>query len=392
MKTLVKILKILVIIVVAMVAIVYGGVFLGHKVIFRENGTNTPTIQAVSNDTLTFGSQVHSPQPQTIDEFVPVLARQLKRYNEVAPDLWPNNALGNQSLIVEDYRNKRFWQIEPDGTISPLSKKDIEGYGSIRTPYVDGFKPFEGGMYLALVEDDLNNYLVWEKYLHLGTYDPFITFSHEGFHGAEQIKWQTMDNVPNGSRDEFLENTAARAKRALLQKQLLKAVGNPDDTQLILDALATYEDWKVQYPEDYRNSVYFDRIEGTAFYYELVSSLYSAYPEQVKSKDDLDRALALLATRDDRYIEHGLVTEAYNVGGFSGILLDRVQNDWKEQLMRDPQATTIDMLYQHFKDETLPAPVQLTQAEIDVVAKEIEDSNAKASPARLFRFLYDMLF
>ena len=384
--------KILLIIIIAFVVIIYGSVFLGHKVFFQEPTSDVPTIQDVTGDMLTLGVQSRSSQPTAISDYISLLAVQVSRYNEIAPDLWPNNTLVNQSVIVEETGKAEFWLIAPDGTVTPLSKNEALGYGFYRNPYFGGFDFSDGVVYLAVAEKDLTNYLLFQKYLHLGTYDAFITFVHEGFHVKEQADWQQMNNIPNIGRDEFLENTAARAKRTLLQRQLLKAVSEPGNTQLVLDALATYEDYKTQFPEDYKNSVFTDRIEGTAYYYELISCLYSSYPEQIKNKSDLERALALLATREDIYVDYGLVVEGYHIGGFSCVLLDRFKNDWKERIKSDPEATPIEMLYQHFNEETLPAPKQLTQTEIDAVGAEIQKKSEGAGSFLLFRFLYEILF
>jgi hypothetical protein len=297
MKFLGKLLLVVVVVIALLVAIVYGGVFLGHKVIFKEPSSSTPTIQAASDGNLTLGLQPNP--PDNIDDYTTLLAEQLKQYNKVAPSLWPNNAVVNQSIILEEIESKRFWLIAPNGTKSELPENEALAYGFTRNAYFGGFDRFDGGMYLAVAESDLSNYLLFEKYLHLGTYDAFITFAHEGFHMTEQSRWPMMESVPNEARDEFLDNTQARAKRALLQEQLLKAIVGQGDKQLILEALATYEDYKVQFPEDYRNSIFTDRDEGTAYYYELIASLYSAYPNPVKDTDSLYRALSLLATRED---------------------------------------------------------------------------------------------
>jgi hypothetical protein len=383
---------VLLIILISLAAIVYGGVFLGHKVIFPIKVSKVPTIEAVTDGVLTLGPQAHSFQPATIDEYIPVLAEQVKRYNEIAPSLWPDNALVNQSVIAEGIESKRFWLIDPKGVVTPLSKKDALSYGFSHLAYVGGFSFFDGGAYLAVSEEDLPNYLMWQKYLHLGTYDSILFLTHEGFHAKEQPKWQIMDIVPNPGRNDFTDNTPARAKRALLQEQLLKAVSEPGSIEPILEALATYIDWKAQLSDDYKNSVYFDRIEGTANYFEMVTGLYCGYPDQIKTKDDLDRALALLATRKDIYIQHGLIKESYCAPAFACVLLERFDSGWKEALMADPDATPIEMLYQRFKNETLPAPRQVTQAEIDAVALEMQKPVVNRGMPLLFKFLYDILF
>ena len=387
-----KLLKVLFVIAASLAVIVYGGVLLGHKVIFKEKSSNVPTIQAVTDGEFTFGAQAHLAQPATMDEFIPILAEQLRRYNEIAPNLWPDNALVNQSIIVESLNNGKFRLIAPDGLEAPLSKDKAMSYGFRRQAYVNGFSLFDGGVYLAVDEKDLTNRLKWQKYLHFGMHDAFLFFTHEGFHLKEQPKWRHADDIQNRARNEFLENTPARAKRDLLQRQILKAVSAPGDTRLILDALATYADYKAEFPEDYKNSAYFARVEGPANYYELVTGLYSGYPDQVKTRDDLDHGLALLATREDIYVRHGLVMECYTIDGFACVLLDRLENDWKPRLVNNPEATPMEMLHEHFKDETFPAPKQLTRAEIDAVGEEIRKSKEISNKPLIFRFLYDILF
>jgi hypothetical protein len=394
MKKLLKVFKVLVIIAAVLAALVYGGVYLGHKVIFKEETSKVPTIDAARNAEFILGVQAHT-QPETIEDYVRlVLARQIQRYNEAAPGLWADGALADRSAVIEALEDDRFWLISPDGNETSLSKSELSERGVSRVPYFNGLSFYDGGVYLAVSQEDLENYLLWQNYLHLGTYDPFITFVHESFHVVEQTRWASAEHLPNAAeRSEYLDDTPARAKRALLQRQLLAAVADPGDTSLILDALATYEDYKTQFPEDYKNSVYADRIEGTAFYYELISCLYAAYPEQIRDGESLDRALALLATRDDIYVEYGLTVEGYHVGGFACVLLDRLEEDWQERLMAEAEATPIEMLSRHFDGAVLPVPRQVTAEETEAVEAAIRQASEQGSGlALLFKMLYNLLF
>jgi hypothetical protein len=392
MKKLLNVLKVLVIFIVALAALAYGGVFLGHKVFLKEERSNVPTIPPAQNAEFILGAQAHT-QPETIDGYLQLFARQIQRYNEAAPGLWTNTALVNKSVVVEVLDDNNIWLISPDGSIAPLSKNELSERGIIRAPYFNGFSLFDDGAYAAVSQEDLENYLLWQQYLHLGTYDPFITFVHESFHVVEQEQWANADQLPNASaRDERLDDVPARAKRALLQRQLLAAVANPEDPSFILDALATYEDYKTQFPDDYKNALYADRIEGTAFYYELIACLYVSYPEQIQDKESLDRALSLLATRDDIYVVTGLVTEGYSVGGFASVLLDRLENDWQARLMANAETTPMEMLSQRFADAVLPAPRPVTAEEISAVETEIQQAAEQSGAVYLFKMLYNILF
>ena len=370
-----KILKVSLISIVSLVLIVYGGVFVGYKALVNQvseaPGTPAvePSIEPVTNGRFTLGPQAHASHPTTLKEFMPTLARQLATYNKVAPELWPDNTNVNQTLVVEDLTNETYWLIKPDGAFAEVSEKDVAHYGYERQAYPNGFSFFTGGMYLALTEEELADPSSWQKYLHLGSYDAIIWLIHEGFHEAQRAWAET--GLTNGDREDHLDDIPARVQRAQLQKQLFHAVSHPGDTGAILAALATYEDWKTRFPKDYEDSLNADRYEGTALYYEMVASLLVGYPDQVKNLKDVDEALTLLATREDAHLGHGLVIEGYSIGGFSSVLLDRLDPEWKQRLVADPAATPIELLRQHFADQKLPAPTQLSQAEIDEITQNI---------------------
>ena len=73
-----KFIKVFVIIIASLAIIIYGGVFLGHKLIFTEETSNVPTIEPVTNNQFLLGVQAHSLQPATLESFIPVLAEQLR--------------------------------------------------------------------------------------------------------------------------------------------------------------------------------------------------------------------------------------------------------------------------------------------------------------------------
>jgi hypothetical protein len=73
----------------------------------------------------------------------------------------------------------------------------------------------------------------------------------------EQQDWAQFENDPNKDTVQSLENLEARTLRYRLQRQILMAVSSPENKSLILEALATYKQWKQSFPEDYENSIYF---------------------------------------------------------------------------------------------------------------------------------------
>lgn len=173
-------------------------------------------------------------------------------------------------------------------------------------------------MYLALSEISLKNVLEYEKYYHLGTYDIFITYTHELFHMVEQEKWKDLDADVKLSRVDRLEDVDARVQRNLIYKQVLQAVSEQDSIkklQLVSAVLSSYKKYKENHTEDYQHSIFLDRIEGIAYYFELVSSMYSANAEQIKSSDDLYEGLSVIAKNLNSLDGVGLGVEGYWISG-----------------------------------------------------------------------------
>lgn len=392
-----KVLKGFMILILAGLLLVYGGAFVGHHLLFPDPVSTEPTVSALESGKYQMGVQFKE-QTRTLDEYVRVLAEQVKIYNEDTEKYWPNNEVKEQYILAESIEKGDFWLISPQGKVTELSKKEArEKYSFDRQPYRIGFGRMEGdgirGMYAALSEEDLNNFLMFENYPYLGTYDVFITYTHELFHMLEQPKWNEVDKIQNASRSERRDDVDARAKRGLLQKQLMAAVAGRDEN-FVKDALATWLDYKEKFPEDQGSAVYFDRVEGTAHYFEIKTCLYASYPEQIKTEEDFQEAMALYASHPEFEKGTGTVTEGYTIGAMSCVLLDRygVEN-WKERLMADGSLTPLDILAEAYTE--LPAAQEVTQADRDDVTAQIADfneNNPKRAKSRIFTMLYQILY
>lgn len=217
MKKLLKFLKVLLAIVLSIILLIYGTVFVMHKWVFPDKVSDTPTVSLLENGEYKLGVQLHE-MPQTLDGYVRnVLAEQIKRYNETADQYWNGNHIVEQYVLIESIENGKFWLIAPNGEVSELTRKQAEEkYKFSRQPYRVGFDIFEGdgisGMYAAASEEDMKNYLMFEEYPYLGTYDVFITYTHELFHIIEQPTWNTVDKIQNAERSERFEDMEVRAE------------------------------------------------------------------------------------------------------------------------------------------------------------------------------------
>jgi len=73
MKKLLKVLKVILIAAVSLLVLVYGGVFLGHKVFFPIKVSGVPTIEPVSDGTFLFGPQAPRHNPKRLRSLSPCL-------------------------------------------------------------------------------------------------------------------------------------------------------------------------------------------------------------------------------------------------------------------------------------------------------------------------------
>jgi len=313
--------------------------------------------------------------PERVSAFVPIFAEEMARYSKSAHLCWPDNAVVGKSVVMEDVDTNSFWLIGPDGLVTELAEEDVEEMGISRREMPDDFSFYEDGMYISVSDQSVKDKYGWDK-PHVGSYDSILWLIHEGFHKWEQDgKWDKSgpESEFNPDREEFFLDIPARAKRNQLQQQLMRAVAEPGSTGLILDALATFEDYKIQNADDYQSALYYDRIEGTAQYFEVVSSLYIFYPEPIKDTKDLERAFAHLATHEDSYIKLGVISESYSIGLFACMLLDGLVGDWKERIMRESYITPLEILSSYYENEILPEPKQPTEDEIESVTEDVRE-------------------
>lgn len=405
MNFLKKFVKWTIIIVTAVILLTYMSVFLAHKLIWKETVATEPTVAGLEAGDIKLGVH-YQEQTGKLDDYIYVLAEQIANYNKIARDLWPDNAVADQYFLAESIEGGDFWMISPTGEVTKMTKKEaLQRYSFGRQPYRIGFGPLEGiedpsikGMYGALSEVDLNNYLMFESYPYLGTYDAFITYSHELFHMLEQPKWDSPDHIYNAGRSERFGDLDARAQRYLMNKQFLEAVAAPIEDK-ILAAVVSWENYKVQHNEDYLNATYFDRVEGTAHYLEIVSCLYAAYPDMIQTREDLFAALALYASHPEYELEVGVVDEAYSIGALASILLDYLEvPDWQETLMADGNLTPQDILADYYASQdgiVYPDLVSVSAEDISQAQAGIDhfnETNPRRAKERIATMLYQMLF
>jgi hypothetical protein len=347
--------------------------------------------------------------PRTFAEHLDFLSNKIRLYNEMAPELWRGNHLTGLYVIVKNAQNtanQELYLISADGTNREITLEEALELGADPDMMEIGYHHIPAnpladetgtqGFFLAVNADNLNNWTTAEPAF--GPMEPFRMGVHEGFHSIEQTTWadpfsaafdyeagelliseeefaELMASV-NAERDEFLDYFDARVARRMLIRDLRLAAANPDDENLVLQALATYHWFRAGYPEQHDIAINQDRGEGTAFYFDTVASLRTLFPDTINSRADLAQALAYWTGQIDyeNRVTTGLVLEGYYVGMLSAVILDRyVDTDvWQQAIMDDYNLTPLMLLDEHFAGRELP-PITPPDAEFLAKTQELID-------------------
>ena len=309
-------------------------------------------------------------------------ANQVKAYHKVAPSLWPKNKDVNQYAIINGVDDKKFWMVTPTGKVSDMTEKEALSYDIDPQPLSGWFLAFnahgKSGAFMAVTNEELHDTKRLVRYPHLGTYDLFITYVHEMFHATEQDSWQFPKKHYNLEHDEYMKHTDARRVRLQLQEQLMAAYTNKSEKSLA-QALATYRYYKQNYEKDYKATFEDDRLEGTAYYYEIRSSLFAGYPDKVKTMKQNDVAVRTLFKQNRlAYLDSGAYAETYNVGALASFVLDwqadkqGISRDTWKKAMDSAKTNPMDYLDKHAKIFYIPPyKATMTNAEYKTMYKKI---------------------
>src|SRR5690606_15079572 len=116
-------------------------------------------------------------------------------------------------------------------------------------PQTDG----EKGMVIVINDKALLDQKHYEKYTHLGTYDPLLTYIHEGFHIFVQDGegWENAD-IAKAQREDALENLEARKLRTYTIDLLYRALQDDINRDLyIKQAVKLYQTYTSLFPDEF---------------------------------------------------------------------------------------------------------------------------------------------
>ena len=340
-------------------------------------------------------------QPLSLDDYVRQTASQIAKFNELSNSFWPGTSFDGAVVYFISNDRQHAWKVENDGSYTQIEDvKSVPRYGSVRG-YEMEFFPLSmetdgvNGMVIVISQDALLDQIRYEKYTHLGTYDPLLTYIHEGFHifAQDSDRWQDAD-VSTAIRENALDNLEARKLRTYTIRLLSQALQDEENRDLYLkQAVYLHQLYKRTFAQEYERVRYFERIEGTASYLEVISSLQVSYPESI-NETNYTEAVGLWAANRRPEDVLGASHEAYELGALAGALLDTKTNpnSWKRLIETDPTATPMDLI------EGLYTQDEIDQVAIPEISEEFTDSLVESinrGPTvrnNLISFLYHIFF
>jgi len=316
-------------------------------------------------------------QPESLDDYVRLAASQIGKFNQMSSAFWPGTSFEGTVVYFISNDRKYAWKVEYDGSYTKIENvKSVPRYGSVMG-YEMEFFPLgietDGvkGMVIVISQDALLDQASYEKYTHVGMYDPLLTYIHEGFHvfAQDSDRWHDAD-VSTAIRENALDNLEARKLRTYTVKLLSQALQDEENRDLYMkQAVKLHQAYKTTFAKEYERVRYFERIEGTASYYEVVASLQTSYPETINITN-YAKAVALWTTirRPENIL--GASHEAYELGTLAGVLLDLKTDplEWKRKIETDPMATPMELI------EGLYTPDELKQVSIPKISEDYTKS------------------
>lgn len=229
--------------------------------------------------------------------------------------------------------DKKFWMVTPTGKVSDMTEKEALRYDIDPQPLSGWFMAFN---------------------------------AHEIFHGTEQEGWASPNKHYNPDQNEYSKHTDARHIRLQLQEQLMAAYTNKSGKSLA-QALATYRYDKKNYKATFEG----DRVEETAYYYEIRSSLFAGYPDKVNTMKQNNQAVRTLFKQNRlAYLDSGAYAETYNVGALASFILDwqadkqGISRDTWKKAMASDKMNPMDYLDKHAKIFYIP-PYKATMTNVE---------------------------
>ncbi len=327
----------------------------------------------------------------TPEEYVSQIKEMVDKNWPYMKDVWPNLDYTQHNVVVfyrdEEMNIKKVWLVNTE-TKKELQPSEYEG---VEIPRSGGFGKidFLGKPSIALVFDDYS--LEEDKGKEMIDNSMYALATHELVHFYYQSDISLPEDEGGGRAQEYPIDYTPRLYRGMIYRNLCSAIEETDEKttqEYIQKATYWFNKWKNEYSDEVDYIRGNDMFEGHAQYIDIIG----------KFADDTENLENIKKYLDVDKIHTAVDRESYDLGYSAGVLLSRVQPEWKETFMT-ANKSPIELLLSDVieiqdevdadYEEKLKAEVNSTNSEIEgYISNIIEAEENKEIPYLKIGFEY----
>lgn len=306
---------------------------------------------------------------------IKALAAKVNKHWPAIDKVWPGADYTKHVAVVfdldESNKAQRVWAVDTNGA-RQVSEKEVEG---LTAPMPGGYSPgsLEGRSAILLSTSKETR----EKDADASELYRFA--SHELVHFYHQQDL-APESEGEGRAQDYPLQTRPRLLRQMIYHNLVQAVDNEGESDKFLRRAAYWHNqWKTEFPEEYKAVAWTDIAEGHARYVENLATIETKNITSEQRRDEEKKQIQ----RDTVF--GAADVESYEIGYVAGILLDVKKPDWKEHFLRsnktpaDALLGEIDPLEENPNPQVEKSVKEDLKATNDDLAKAIEPiDNAEA--------------
>lgn len=326
---------------------------------------------------------------EQVDEEVDAIYSLLKQHASTSEEVWQGYDLTKHNIIVfelDDTSGETLnaWSISNEKKTT-LEEEQIK---NLNAPSIGGFAPlsFDGIESIALsfskatlpyLNTVMNNNYIYE----VATHELYHLY-HDPIENYQLLEGEEVERYT-----VFPKDALPRVYRKMIYDNLVLAYENPTEESLYLGKAKYWNEiWKVEYSSEYNQSKVIDIAEGKARYIQNMLCV------DLENDPDISSTIKSMMIKDHNPFD-SIDSESYELGYLSGVILDRINPNWKSEISENPERP-LELLLENIesiKDEDKVFTSILKKAEKET-AKENKIIKSKLSDIDLAQQSIDVPF
>ena len=313
----------------------------------QQTDTSNQSQKITISDEMKSGAQTEV--DQEIESHIDEASKMLKKHGEVSKKVWPEYDLSQNNIIacqIDDTTNEviNAWKLTNKEKVK-LTAEQIKDLNIPSSGTFNGVK-FEGkkSIVIGISKDklpDLNKIANFNIVYEMGVHEMFHLY-YESFKPLMKIAKQS--NELGGRGTEFPKQAEPRVYRKMIYDNLVLAFENPKDEDIYLGKAKYWnEKWKTEYQKESYQTKLYDILEGKARY---IQNMMSISYNGISDIEETNKIINIFDKNTNP--SDSTDSESYKLGFVAGVLLDKKDSNWKEEITKNPE-TPVELLLKDVK-------------------------------------------